>query len=306
LTLDALPPVVDASPSTVQPLPSMPPSSHMAPSGSTRHVQAEAEDEQDDLECGNMQEQEDDIIPKLEMPAPVQSVTSMDSIPTTLVSATLVNPRMQACTREELESAVRHGSTDIWIPGTYSRHARSTLLEAIKLVCVHARGGAFVCIAPPDSFRSVFGDTCAKSRSEIDKETGPSIKVSDGGYMTDKLKGIHISDPQFADLFAEFSTHTADDRWPADHPDPQARSRPKDGALLLATSGYRLKCAVKLLGLPASHAWRHVGTKHEAAMACAWAVEDACVLVRSDGGTVSFLTRVADSLEVWQIWTGGP
>ena len=45
----------------------------------------------------------------------------------------------------------------------------------------------------------------------------------------------------------------------------QVRGQPKDGAILMTDKGYRVKCAVKLIGLPeAGLSWKGVGTRHEA------------------------------------------
>jgi len=119
--------------------------------------------------------------------------------------------------------------------------------------------------------------------------------------MTNLLRGVHIADERFATAFAEFTEHTENDRWPVEHPDAAARGQPKDGAFLINTSGYRLKCSVKLLGLPPPRSWGGVGTKHEAALACAWAIPGSWVLVRSDAGTIHVLFRRDGSLHVQQL-----
>jgi len=124
--------------------------------------------------------------------------------------------------------------------------------------------------------------------------------------MTGLLKGVHISEERFAAAFAAFTEHADSDRWPQDHPHVEARGQPKDGAFLISPSGYRLKCAVKMLGLVPATSWGSVGTKHEAAMACAWAVPDCCVLVRSDAGLVHVMFRLLNTLHVrrleWEAW----
>merc|ERR1711972_859554 len=116
-----------------------------------------------------------------------------------------------------------------------------TLKHAISLVCDTARGGALAVLAPAKSFQSVFN---AGSSSDL-----AAISSSDGGYMTGRLRGYHISEPGFADAFGDFTAHSDNDRWPDDHPDVNARKQLKDGALLLNEEGYCLKCAVKVGGL---------------------------------------------------------
>merc|ERR1712151_49901 len=80
-----------------------------------------------------------------------------------------------------------------------------------------------------------------------------------------------------------------------------ARGQPKDGAFLIGFSGYRAKCAAKILGLRPPMAWRGVGTKHEAALACAWAVRGSVVVVRSDSGTLHVLWRRGNVAHVHKI-----
>lgn len=222
-------------------------------------------------------------------------------------------PRVHSCTREELESAVRWGHEDLWAPPTYGRHARRTIVAAIALMLHRPQtrdgrerplGGALICIAPSNTYKSVFGTSASNDPSYIDAGgrvygEGPSIEESDDGYMTRLLRGMHASDRRFLDAFAEFSAHTGDGRWPLDHPDVAARGRPKDGALLLATSGHRLKCAAKLLGLPPLQLRDATLQALEPGLAFAWKVVDACVLVRpSDNGTISFIVRQGDTLNV--------
>lgn len=158
-----------------------------------------------------------------------------------------------------------------------------------------------MCIAGAEAFDQVFGASAGSG-----EPAGPSLRVADGSYMTNRLRGIHIGDARFAEAFSEFTAHSMSDRWPDDHPDMAARGQPKDGAFLISSSGYRLKCAVKLLGLPPPRSWESVGTKHEAALACAWAVPGCFVLVRSDGGAIHFLVRSGNSLHVRRVEPGTP
>jgi len=207
-----------------------------------------------------------------------------------LAADCLPAPEIGVCSQVELELALADGEIcDI----SCTRHL-ATLQQAVKLVCEQAEGGALVCIAEARSFEMVFGPR----KSEKLDEAGPSLRIADGSYMTRRLRGIHISDPRFAEAFRDFTQHTESDRWPEIYPDAEARGRPKDGAFLISTSGYRLCCAAKLLGLRSPWCWDSRGTKHEAALACAWAVPGSCVLVRSDGGGTHFIHRHGNSLQV--------
>jgi len=114
--------------------------------------------------------------------------------------------------------------------------------------------------------------------------------------MTALLRGIHISDHRFKVAFQLFTEHSAQDRWPVDHPDLAARGQPKDGAFLIDATGYRVACGVKLMGLSSPYKWYSTGTKHEAALGCAWEVEGSIVLVRSDSGTIHSITRKGNGI----------
>jgi len=199
-------------------------------------------------------------------------------------------PDMSVCSQIELEAALADGKIcDI---GCARRLA--TLQQAVRLVCQQAEGGALVCIAEAQSFEMVFGSR----RYGKQREVGPFLRVADNSYLTRRLRGVHISDPHFVEAFQDFTRHTDNDRWPENFPDLEARGQPKDGAFLISTSGYRLLCAVKLLGLHSPWCWESMGTKHEAALACAWTVPGCCVLVRSEGGETHFINRHGHSLQV--------
>jgi len=185
---------------------------------------------------------------------------------------------------------------DMGIPYVAGAEERETVITAVELVCERAQGGALLCIGRAVDFKHVFPAT--ESMADAAR---PALRVCDKAYMTERLRGVHISDARFAAAFGEFTEHSADDRWPSDHGDAAARGQPKDGAFLISTSGYRLKCAVKLLGLPPPGHWDSVGTKHETAMACAWAVKGAHVLVRSDSGSIHYVVRSGDTLHVCKL-----
>jgi len=122
--------------------------------------------------------------------------------------------------------------------------------------------------------------------------------------MTGRLRGLHISDPGFADAFGDFTEHSDNDRWPEDHPDVNARGQPKDGAVFLNEEGYCLKCAVKVVGFRPPAKWEGVGTRHEAALACAWSIHRSVILVRSDSGKIHGLVRQEANIAAYQLVKG--
>merc|ERR1712039_646114 len=150
------------------------------------------------------------------------------------------------------------------------------------------------------ALRQAFGDD-----ADLDEATPrvsrPTAKSCDSGYMTDRLRGVHIDDERFAVAFSEFTLASKNDRWPVDHPDEAARGKPKDGAFLVSTTGYRIKCAAKLLGLAPAGAWPNVGTKHETALSCAWLVQGSFVFVASDTGSRHLALRDGDILHVYRM-----
>eukprot|EP00443_Scrippsiella_acuminata_P063874 CAMPEP_0115554558 /NCGR_PEP_ID=MMETSP0271-20121206/97356_1 /TAXON_ID=71861 /ORGANISM="Scrippsiella trochoidea, Strain CCMP3099" /LENGTH=453 /DNA_ID=CAMNT_0002988289 /DNA_START=313 /DNA_END=1674 /DNA_ORIENTATION=- len=214
------------------------------------------------------------------------------SLPETLRSAQLPYPIFQTCTQEALHRALYSGTGDADVPTIECPLARDTVLATLELICNHALGGALVCIAEAKAFEHVFG-------AEV--PNAACTRSSDQGYMTDYLRGIHVRDARFQDAFREFTRPTHNDRWPEDYPDELARGRPKDGAFLLSMDGYRVQCSAKLLGLAPVARWESVGTKHEAALACAWAIPGAFVFVKSDSGSLHFVQRAGTTLHVYQV-----
>mmetsp|Transcript_132978 Transcript_132978/g.384531 ORF Transcript_132978/g.384531 Transcript_132978/m.384531 type:complete len:647 (-) Transcript_132978:236-2176(-) len=221
---------------------------------------------------------------------------SVTSIPATLASAQLPAPQVHACTRQDVEVALRGESGIINFPKVPCLRKRETIGAALALICDHASGGALICVGDARSFQQVF-----VAADELANRRVPAIRVCDGGYMTQRLKGVHITDPIFAEAFREFTERSDTDCWPEGYADVPARGLPKDGAFLIASSGYRLKCAAKLLGMVPPGCWEKKGTKHEAALACAAAVAGCCVLVRSDAGTVHIVMRDKDQLHVYSL-----
>jgi len=147
------------------------------------------------------------------------------------------------------------------------------------------QGGSFTCSEVDDSDGDLalrtedaldsddFEETLSRSAG-FERPAQAALRTCDGGYMTNRLQGFHISSPTFIDAVRDFTEHSKNDRWPTDHRDDMARGQPKDGALLLDPNGFRIKCAVKVLGLQPSLYWRGIGTRHEAALACASAVPE--------------------------------
>jgi len=214
------------------------------------------------------------------------------SLPETLRSFDLPRPVLHTCTREAVRESLLSSANDDDLPSLASPRARDTLLATLELVCDHALGGTLVCVADCQAYHQVFG---AKVPAM------PCTRSSDQGYMTERLRGVHVSDVRFQEAFREFTQHTRTDRWPEEHHDEKARGLPKDGALLLSTEGYRVQCSAKLLGLQPAVAWENVGTKHDAAFACAWSVTGAVVFVKSDSGPIHLVTRRGGSLHVYRV-----
>mmetsp|Transcript_119832 Transcript_119832/g.382526 ORF Transcript_119832/g.382526 Transcript_119832/m.382526 type:complete len:226 (+) Transcript_119832:1369-2046(+) len=207
---------------------------------------------------------------------------------------------MHGWSREEMEAALFCGTSHEHLPQIECPRTQETISVAIALICEHALGGAMVCIADVEAFKQVF--ECSPIDALDGQHARPTTRSSDEGYMTDRLHNIHIGDGRFVNAFREFTTHSSNDRWPEDHPDSAARGRPKDGAFLLSKSGYRVKCATKLLGLGPAGKWANVGTRHEAALSCAWAVQGSFVFTRSDSGSVHLILRHGHKLHVYALY----
>jgi len=214
------------------------------------------------------------------------------SLPETLCSVQQPHPILHTCTRDDFYRGLLFGTGEASLPTMETLLARDTVLATLELICDHAIGGVLVCIAEAKAFQQVFGTRVPNA---------PCARSSDQGYMTDYLRGVHVSEARFQASFREFTRHAQNDRWPEDHPHELARGRPKDGAFLLSTDGFRVKCSAKLLGLAAPARWEGVGTKHEAALACAWMIPGVSVFVKSDSGSLHFVQKQEDTLHVYQV-----
>lgn len=90
----------------------------------------------------------------------------------------------------------------------------------------------------------------------------------------------------FADLFQQFSEHTADDCWPQSHPGAGKR---KDGFWLFNEHGLK-DVAVILRGLPASlNVWPDHGARHTTALEVAEFLKKGIIICRSESGSVHLL-----------------
>jgi len=154
--------------------------------------------------------------------------------------------------------------------------ARSTVEHILRLV-LQAHSGVCGIVAPDEQLRRLVGHA----------------HCSDEGGMTHYMKGLHVSDPEFEKRFLEFTEHTETDRWPEEHSEPELRGKPKDGiAVLLSPSGFRVKCAVRLEGLPLSlKTWSQRGMRHMTALAVTDFLLQSMVIVRSCVGQVHVLVK---------------
>lgn len=155
-------------------------------------------------------------------------------------------------------------------------HFRSSVTSAVQ-VLLSCDGGCGFVISP-------LGALTAIQRKRVDFQVTDKRFDFPKGYMTERLRDVHVDDPAFAKAMQEFSSHSATDRWPADH---EAGGLPKDGYMLLTHRGRLVKGAAKIVGIPAPpYSWEGVGTRHSTALGLCWAMRffPAVVLVRSDSG----------------------
>jgi len=170
-----------------------------------------------------------------------------------------------------------------WGTETDSAGPQRVVARALELFSKHAKGGALMAVVPREELKG------------LEKIT----RTADGRYLTAKLRRVHILTEEFKQIFISSTDHSSEecDRWPTNWPDEEGRNQPKDGAMLVSTTGYRLMCAAKLVGLPkAYYRWpKGVGARHETALQLACHLEKAIVFVRSDSG----------SLHVFSVLTSG-
>lgn len=165
------------------------------------------------------------------------------------------------------------------------------LARALSLVRNIAKGGTLLVIAPTPQVVRLQGH----------------VRIADEGYLTRRLKDVHISSQEFETVLEAATEHTDNDRWPEDCADEEARGQPKDGAIVLTTEGYRWCAAAKLIGLPtAPYSWPGVGTRHEAALQVACFLEKCVVMVRSDSGKVHVLSKRQEELKILRVHSTEP
>merc|ERR1712110_120724 len=108
----------------------------------------------------------------------------------------------------------------------------------LHLLAMHVKSDCFVVHAPSDELESL------------------QYVPADGGYLQRRAEreGIlhSIKDiERFARLLSEVSQPTADGKWPTDHPDEDARGKPKFGTFVISASG-NLRAVGAKFGIDAS------------------------------------------------------
>jgi hypothetical protein len=203
----------------------------------------------------------------------------MSHPPSTLLSRQQVEiAEVSQCSAEILAEMLLSKQSD-WSP-----QMLSTLSATIKMCMNHARGTVLVLVGEQEAFKSVF---CDDEDGEASGIVGPTMWSADGGYMAERLRNIHVSDPRFVEAFQDYTNSSDRGSWPEDPSDKAAPRLDKCGALVLDATGYRIKCAANILGIPTPAVMgRKVSDVHNTAMACAWAVSGCIGLVRDSDGSL--------------------
>lgn len=226
----------------------------------------------------------------LRMAEKLSSENNTVAPPSSLLSRNLQQVTVELCSAEVLAELLSSRG---------GPHFRGTVSAAVQLCLKHARGPALVLIAEREAFRSVLCD-------EEDGEDGEAMammefRTTDGGYMSERLRNIHVSDPRFAETFRDFTDSAGAGYWPEDYPDPFARKLRKDGAFVLDTSGYRIKCSALTLGIsPPAVIPGKISTMHNAALACASNVCGCIALVRDSDGSIDAVMEGEGGLIVYR------
>ena len=135
-----------------------------------------------------------------------------------------------------------------------------------------------------------------------DEEDAPTLRAADNGYMSRRLRNVHVSDPRFPEAFRDFTGPSDGGCWPEDYPDPAARKLQKDGAFVLDVTGYCIKCAALPFGIAPPATLQHkAGRMHSDALACARAVRGCIALVRDSDGSVDGMLWCDDSPIVYRV-----
>lgn len=167
---------------------------------------------------------------------------------------------------------------------------RATVQEAADAI-YSARGGCAIAIARVETLDATVLQHGIEF-APVDCRSG-----WEEGYMTSRIRGKHVASKEFVDALVEFSEHSDSDRWPDGH---EAAGLPKDGFIVVDSSGECLMAAVKIEGLPAAElAWAKHGMRHQTALALMELLRfrPAAVLVRSDGGGLHGLAACDGEVE---------
>jgi hypothetical protein len=111
-------------------------------------------------------------------------------------------------------------------------------------------------------------------------------------------------------ILMDFTRHTDDDRWPADHADEAARRKPKDGAIVLSQHGTVLCGAVRIRLYPQKWSLTGCGTRHHAGLGLAeWLSnrqQGGLVFVRSESGSIKVFSArgLRDDHNAFEIASG--
>lgn len=168
----------------------------------------------------------------------------------------------------------------------------TTVKELVKVV-LGCEGGCGFVVASYAAYKAVRDD-------DVDFQAVDHSAHFQKGYMTERLRGVHVGDPAFMQAMRDFSAHSEGDAWPLNH---EASGLPKDGYALLSLNGYRVICAARIQGLPVTpFKWDGVGTRHAAALGTCWAFRrfPAIVLVRSERGKVHGLYHKGGKVVVYE------
>ena len=111
-------------------------------------------------------------------------------------------------------------------------HTQVTI-RAVAALTFAAQGGCAFAVADKAAFKEL------QARPGVNFEVVDRSEKWADGYLTTRLRGVHVRDPRFREAVEEFtSSHLeVDDCWPPGH---EAAGLPKDGFVALVdTSGAR-------------------------------------------------------------------
>eukprot|EP00931_Biecheleriopsis_adriatica_P088984 TRINITY_DN63196_c0_g1_i1.p1 TRINITY_DN63196_c0_g1~~TRINITY_DN63196_c0_g1_i1.p1 ORF type:complete len:938 (-),score=115.19 TRINITY_DN63196_c0_g1_i1:63-2876(-) len=185
--------------------------------------------------------------------------------------------------------------------------------EAISNVALASEGGVGFVVAPSRVFKA---SDFPIEVTDADKQRYPK------GYMTQRLHKVHVREPNFLEAVKDFAKEsdpalqtllerlrTMDDdvkktavideimkwetndrkyhdKYPEGH---EAAGLPKDGYMLISTSGFRSRCSVGLPVEPTPITWAGVGMRHKSGLSVAWRLRNedhTVVIISSASGKV--------------------